>query len=141
MAERVPLPLRIVVEDPVPGVFVALQRGATAAVDHVPPVVRSARALIFDFEVAVEGALEDGCPRLLGRCVQGPPPARFAYLCIGAPWSRRAKVPLGGITAAQIAALSPGERLCAHVNGRARDGTPACASVPLIGGWTAITPA
>jgi len=54
-------------------------------------------------------------------------------------WTRRAKVPLAGITDALIAT---GEILEARFAGTARDGGPACATVPLLdGGWHAVRPA
>ena len=145
---RFDLPLYVVVDDPVPGVAVALQRGASGKAELVPPAERTDQALRFDFAVTVDGMLADGRPRLLGPCVQGPPAGRFVYLCIGqsagqcgSPWSRRAKVPLGGIDWALIEALPPDARLAAHFNGRGRDGTPACATVPLLApGWMAVKP-
>ena len=146
-AERFDLPLRIVMEDPVPGVAIALQRGASAKAELVGPVGRSPSALAFELEISVEGSLPDGRPRLLGPYVQGPPAARFVYLCVGqaagqpgSPWTRRVKVPLGALSWALIEALGPGGRLEARIGGKARDGGPACASVPLLGpGWR-VTP-
>ncbi len=136
---RFELPLRIVVDDPVPGFAMALQRGATAKAELVPPVSASAGALAFDFMVTVDGTLADGRPRLLGPCVQGPPDARFVYLCVGRamgqPWSGRVKVPLKAMGWAAIEALKPGERLCAHYDGTGRGGLPAVATVPLTSGW------
>lgn len=143
--ERFDLPLRIVVDHPVAGFVMALQRGATATAEFVPPVGTSATAVVFEFTVTVEGALADGRPRLLGPYVQGPPGARFIYLgihrVVGQSWSGRAKVPLKDLNWAAIETLKPGERLCAHYNGEGRGGTPACATVPLTQGWTAIKPA
>ena len=139
------LPLRTVVEAPVPGVTTVLQWGASGKAERVQPAVGEDGALVFDFTVVVDGALPDGRPRLLGPCVQGPPTGRFVYLCIGqaagqggSPWSRRAKVPLAGIDWALIEALPLKGRLVARFNGRGRDGSPACATVALMApGWTA----
>jgi hypothetical protein len=144
-AERSALPLSIVVEQPAPGVAVALQRGASGKAALVGPAHTSADALVFDFDLTLDGSIADGRPRLLGPFVQGPPTARFVYLAIGAsagqigsPWRRRAKVPLGAIDWHAIEALAPGERLTAHIAGRGRDGTPACATVPILPpGWVA----
>jgi hypothetical protein len=144
-AERATLPLRIVVDQPVPGVALALQCGASGKATLVGPVHRSADALVFELDVALDGTNAIGGPRLLGPFVQGPPTARFVYLAIGAsagqigsPWRRRAKVPLGAIDWHAIEALAPGERLTAHFNGTARDGSPACATVPILSpGWMA----
>jgi len=55
-------------------------------------------------------------------------------------WDRRAKVPLGGITSDLIAAALAGDvALEARIEGTARDGGPACATVPLLGdGWRLV---
>lgn len=143
-AERSALPLRIVVEQPVPGVALALQRGASAKATLVGPAHVSTDAHVFDFEVTLDGSNAAGGPRLLGPFVQGPPTARFVYITIGtsagqigSPWQRRAKVPLDAIDRESIEALAPGERLTAHIAGTARDGSPACATVPILApGWT-----
>ncbi len=133
------------VEDPVPGVAMALQRGASAKAELVAPASRSASAVAFDLDVVVAGRLPDGQPRLLGPYVQGPPDARFVYLCVGryagqadAEWARRMKVPLGGLGWEAIEALPPGARLSGRVAGRDREGEPACASVAILPpGWRA----
>jgi len=142
-ADRFELPLRVVIDDPVPGVAIVQQRGATGKAELVPAAQTSTSELAFEFEVTVEGALPDGRPRLLGPWVQGPPGARFTYLCVGqaagqrgSEWSRRVKVPLFGLAWEAIQALKPGQRLEAHIASRGKDGTPACASVKLLGdGW------
>ncbi len=139
--DRFDLALRVVVDHPAPGFGMALQCGATAKATLVPPTSASADALVFDFTVTVDGALPDGRPRLLGACVQGPPAARFVYLCIhgavaGAPWCGRAKIPLKDVTWAGIEVLKSGERLGARYNGTLR-GTPACGTVRLTDGWSA----
>jgi hypothetical protein len=137
------LPIRIEVADPVPGVRIALQRGTTATADRLPPAIESPERITFDLDIRIEGSLADGRPRLLGPFVQGPPAARFVYLCVGqaagqlgSEWSRRIKVPLADLTWDQVRAAGPGRRLVACIAGRARDGSPACASVPLlVPGW------
>jgi hypothetical protein len=143
MAERFALPIRIVVEDPIPGLVIALQRGQSAKAELVPPARRSAEAVAFDLEVTVDGRLADGRPRLLGPCVQGPPDGRFVYLCVGryagqaeSDWAGRVKVPLGAIGWAEMEALSPDGRLTARITGRSPKGGPALASVRLLPpGW------
>lgn len=141
--DKFDLALRISIVDPVPGVTLALQRGKTATCELIPPSGVSAEAVAFDFTVAVAPGPS---PRLLGPFVQGPPDGRFVYVCIGAyagdaasPWARRAKIPLGGLTWPLIGTVKPGGRLEARVAGRARDGSPACASIPLLPpGWREI---
>ena len=142
-AEKSVLPLRIVVDQPVPGVAIALQRGSGHKFGLVGPVGASAEALVFEFDVAVDGETAEGRPRLLGPFVQGPPSARFVYLNVGtmagqveSPWQGRTKVPLGGITRQAIDALLPARRLTAHISSRGRNGTPAFATVPILPpGW------
>jgi hypothetical protein len=141
--DRFTVPLRIVMEHPVPGVAIALQRGATTRAEHNPAVAGSPEALVFDFHLEVAGSIPDGRPRLLGSFVQGPPSSRFVYLCvgraagqIGSEWNRRVKVPLGSISWELLRGLPRDGRLEARIAGRGRDGSPACASVPLLPpGW------
>ncbi len=141
-AERFEQPIRIVVNDPVPGLAIALQSGGAGKAALVAPSSRSAQAVVFDLEVTVAGRLADGRPRLLGPCVQGPPDARFVYLCVGqyagqadGAWAGRVKVPLGGLGWPEIEAAA-GARLTAHIPGRSPKGGPALATVRLLApGW------
>jgi len=141
--ERFELPIRIVVEDPVPGLAIALQRGKAAKATLVAPSSRSPDAVVFDLDVTVDGRLSDGRPRLLGASVQGPPEARFIYLPLGryagqaeAEWGGRVKVPLSGLTWEKIKALPKGARLSARISGRSSKGGPALASMQLLPpGW------
>ena len=140
---RFELPLRIVVEDPVPGLQLALQRGSSAAAEIVGAAASSGGSLVFELSVSVNGALPDGRPRLVGPFVQGPPADRFIYLCVGemagqagSAWRGRVKVPLGGLTWEIIEALPPGARLEARTPGRGRNAGPALATVPILPpGW------
>jgi hypothetical protein len=133
--------LRIVVRNPVVGVSYALQRGRST-IDFSS--IATGADIAFEFMVhALPGM--DSRPRLLGDYVQGPPAARFVYVnsgtCAGQPgscWTRRAKVPLYGIIADLIdrASAGPIVILQTSILGTARDGGPACATVPLLdGGW------
>lgn len=141
-ADRFELPLRLVVDDPIPGLVLALQHGAAAKAALVPAASRSPQAVAFEFDIVVDGALPDGRPRLLGPYVQGPPAERFVYLCVGhadGQWSGRVKAPLFGLTWETIEALGPGQRLEAHIASRGRNGGPALASVKLLPpGWRAV---
>ena len=119
-----------------------LQRGRT---DLVAPASLTREAAIFDFTVRIGPARAGGSPNFLGPFTQGPPAGRFVYISagrragqVGTPWDRRAKVPLSGITQAQVKAAlaSPGARLEVHVAGRGSDGGPTCATVRLsAGAW------
>jgi hypothetical protein len=141
------LALRIVVVEPVEGVAVAMQKGQTGKGELAAPDHASPDAVVFDFSIRASQAANGEGPRLLGPFVQGPPDARFVYINWGtmagdadSAWTRRIKVPLSGLTWPLINALPRGGRLEARIAGRARDGGPACASVPLLAsGWLALT--
>jgi hypothetical protein len=135
------LALRIVVDHPIPGVKLRLQRGRD---ELVAPTSESESAVAFDFTVRVGLPGRGGRPSFLGPFTQGAPAARFVYVNAGqnagqhdSPWSRRAKVPLTDITTAQVEqALESGARLEVHYPGRGRDGGPTCATVHLPpGAW------
>jgi hypothetical protein len=141
MPAKLPLPLRLVVDDPVPSVALAVQSGKGSASALIPPARASAKAAVFEVEITAS-TTDDGVLVLSGPIVQGPPAGRFLYVGVGTyagqtgtPWSRRIKWPLTGITPALVAALTPGRRLEAHIAGRDKKGEPACASVKLTEGW------
>ena len=71
--ERFDLPLCFVVEEPVRGLALALQRGQAGKATLLPPARNSPAAAAFELEATVDGRLSDGRPRLLGPFVQGPP--------------------------------------------------------------------
>ncbi len=133
--------LRVTIEGPVPGVALAVQRGRDAL---VAPVYANADAVMFEVRAEVRER-PDGTFVLAGPEVQGPPSGRFLYVTVGtragqpaSPWDRRAKVPLTGISPDVLAEARThsGLVLAARIAGRARDGGPACATVPLLGdGW------
>jgi hypothetical protein len=139
------VPLRITLEAPPADVMFCLQRGR----DELVQAMRSSGApLCFDFTVRVRPA-GDGVPMtFLGPFTQGPPATRFVYLNSGTmagdtatPWTRRAKIPLGGITASMVkkALADPRARIEARIQGTARDGGPACATCrPLGSGWSVM---
>lgn len=130
------LALRITVVGPPSDVVFALQRGKS---ELVAPSHATTTQLVFDLTVRVR---DEGQPNFLGPFAQGPRAARFVYVNSGtsagqadSPWTRRAKVPLSGITAALIK-RSKGAVLEARIAGTSKDGGPACATVPLLdGGW------
>jgi hypothetical protein len=131
---------RIVVLDPPRGVTFRLQRGRS---ELLPPSKESANALTFDFTLRVAPGAAGEPPRLLGPFAQGPPTARFVYVNSGKQagqaescWDRRAKVHLRDVAASLIEhAATSGGVIETQIAGTGGDGGPACATVPLIGGW------
>jgi hypothetical protein len=139
--EKREVPLRLIMVAPPKGVAIAMQKGKS---ELVQPVI-SGDDLIFDLTVHASPQAGD-YPRLLGPFVQGPPDRRFVYVNSGRyagqdhTWSRRAKVPLFGLTWADIEALRPGQRLEGRFTGTAKDGGPTAASIPLLPpGWLPIS--
>jgi hypothetical protein len=132
---------RISVVNPPPGVTFRLQRGRG---ELVLPSHETATSISFDFTLRVEPDDAGGPPRLLGPFAQGPPAKRFVYVNSGKQagqvqscWDRRAKVPLSGVDASLIerAVGTSGAVIETQIAGIGGDGGPACATVPLIGGW------
>jgi hypothetical protein len=131
--------LRIVVVDPPAGVRFAVQRGKDALLEPCS----ATGELIFEFPIRVRNDGAEGSPNFLGSFAQGPRDARFVYVNSGtmagepeSPWTRRAKIPLGGITWAMINRVKAGSVIEAKIAGTGRDGGPACATLPLLGrGW------
>lgn len=131
------LALRIIVEDPLPGVALAVQQGQSGI---ILPSNTTESQVTFDLAVRVGKPQANGQPTFLGHFTQGPPATRFIYITVGqragqpsSPWDRRAKVPLAGISKALIAEArsSPGQCLVVRIPGRGKDGSPTCASVKL----------
>ena len=126
--------LRLIIDDPVPGVRYSLQK------DDMPFEPRTAGdgPLAFELPVTLH---PDG--RMTGPFVRREgPQRRFVYIRIGtsagdhaSAWSRRAKVDIHTIPAAL---LVPGARLEVHLPGRARDGSPACATLRPIMEWRPV---
>ncbi|MGH9420510.1 MAG: DUF5990 family protein [Thermoanaerobaculia bacterium] len=128
--------IRIIVENPPPGAHFAVQRGKDGLLN---PKTSNPKQLVFEFDIRVRHDQSDG-PNFLGPYAQGPVGARFVYVNSGtmagvlqSPWTRRAKIQLAGITwALTTQAMDRGEFLEARIAGTARDGGPACATVPLL---------
>ena len=132
------LQLRIVLENPPPGIDFGLQEGGGNEYKVIQKQRSSKGDLKFEFAVRVREG-KDGQPNLLGPFVQGPAQQRFVYIDIGTyagqtdtPWSRRLKVPLLGITWELI---KKGKTLETHVPGTGKDGGPTCATVKPFAGW------
>ena len=132
------LTLRIVIEQPPPGVDFALQKGSGNDYEPTQRQRSEGTDLTFEFKPTLRG-VPNSLAALGGPFVQGPSRQRFIYIDIGtyagqadSCWSRRLKVPLDGITAKMVAS---GGVLEARVPGTSRDGSPNCATVKNFEGW------
>ena len=133
------LTLRIIIEQPPPGVDFGLQKGSGSVYETVQKQRSQGKDLIFEFQPSIKDGVSDSMAALGGPFVQGPPRQRFVYVDIGtcagqadSCWSRRLKVPLEGIPARMI---RTGGVLEARVPGTGRDGGPSCATVKDFEGW------
>ena len=140
------VPMRLVLVDPPPGIDFGIQHGRGTGYETRFVQQGTRGDLVFDFSMKVTES-RDGLPSFQGPFAQGPPASRFVYVDVGtyagqknAQWSRRMIVRLQGITWAQIekATSKPGHRMSARIAGRGKDGSPRCATVPVIGGWQVI---
>ncbi|HEV7670754.1 MAG TPA: DUF5990 family protein [Thermoanaerobaculia bacterium] len=140
------LPVRILVLRPPGGVTFAVQKGKD---ELLPPAEITEEHLTFDFTLRVHGDPQEGPPNFRGPFAQGPPHGRFVYVNSGTAagqhasvWTRRAKIQLGGIGWDLIAKVQAkdGALLEARIAGTGKDGGPACATVPLVGGGWKVVP-
>jgi len=136
--------LRIIIQNPPPGVVYGLQKGSGSDYETIQKQTSNSDDLIFEFTVhAKEG--KGGNLVFLGPFAQGNPQDRFIYIDIGtcagqtdAIWSRRLKIPLFVITKELIEQLTDGKALTTKVPGRGKDGSPSCATVKPFDGWKII---
>jgi hypothetical protein len=136
------LPIRVTVLRAPPGVTFAMQRGKDELLE---PSKVSGESLVFDLSIRVSERKAGGPPNVLGPYAQGKPDDRFLYLNSGkmagqgdSCWTRRAKIKTNGINWKLIeqTLATPGAVLEVLIEGRAKDGGPCCATVPLVnGGW------
>lgn len=132
-----PITLRLTIADPVPGVRYSLQ------LDDAPHEPVTASEAPLSFEVPIRLA-EDN--RVLGPFVRREgKDRRFVYIRIGqsagdhaTAVNRRAKIDIHDIPPALLDKARAGATLEVVLPGRGRDGTPACATVRPVKGWTAL---
>lgn len=134
---RIDLTLRIILADPPPGVVFSKQDAKNHPVDPV----RADDDLSFDIPITLTPTPSGHRPG--GGFVRADGKGRFVYLASGraagdcqTEWQRRLKIYLDGLPTD----ITAGAVLQATVAGRAKDGGPACATVPLLGGWVRVTP-
>lgn len=139
------LDLKIVLADPPTGYAFCLQRGKGAKGERLEYVEVDHDDIAFELTVTMRQGKQPDLTDFGGPFVQGPPGARFFYLCVGRcstiaepHWTGRVKVPLGSITSSLARqAADGGGRLEARYAASRPDGRPVLASVKLLGdGWT-----
>ena len=130
-ADQVEIAFRIVIERPVIGVLHSLQAKDESPLD--PKASKGGEPLTFDFPIRVGPG-----PKFFGDQVRREgPERRFVYIRIGnlagdatSPWSRRMKVDIHDIGTDMIdRAIADGGVIETAIDGTARDGTPACATL------------
>ena len=133
------LPLRITILRPPPGVTFRVQRGKSELLE---PDRVDDDAISFRFAVRLAPRESGKAPNFLGPFAQGTPSARFVYVNSGTyagqkdtPWSRRAKIPLTGISW-NLIQKAKRDGLETQIDGTGSDGGPVCASVRV--GWNVL---
>ena len=124
---------RIVIEQPVPGVLHSLQEGDDAPLD--PKASKAGERLVFDFPLRIERT-SDGA-KFFGKQVRREGPLRrFVYIRVGtcagdraSPWTRRMKIDIHDIDPALLDKAMKGGVLEGTIDGTAKDGSPACATI------------
>lgn len=133
-ADQVEVRARIVIEQPVPGVLHSLQEGDDKPLD--PKRSAGGEALRFEFPLRIE-RLADGGAKFFGPQVRREGPVRrFVYVRVGtcagdrgSPWTRRMKIDIHDIDGALLDKAIAGGVLEGTINGTAKDGSPACATI------------
>ena len=132
-ADQAEIRARIVIEQPVPGVLHSLQEGDDRPLD--PKLSQAGEPLAFDFPLRVAPG-----PKFFGPQVRREGPVRrFVYIRIGAaagdrasPWTRRMKVDIHDIDQGLLDEAKAGGVLVGTINGTAKDGSPACATIKPV---------
>jgi hypothetical protein len=136
-ADQTEIRMRLVIDNPVPGVAYSLQDKKSQPVDVK---ISKGPALTFEFPIRIA----DG-PKFFGEQVRSEgPERRFVYIAIGeqagqkgTPWSRRAKIDIHTIPQAVLDKAAAGKVLEGVVAGTGKDGTPACATIAMAKPWRA----
>lgn len=137
-AAQTEIRLRLVVDQPVPGVAHSLQDKQGGPVDV--RISKQGEALVFEFPIRIGAG-----PKFYGDHVRSEgPERRFIYVAIGqsagqcgSPWSRRMKIDIHRIPQSLLDQAAGGKTLEAVILGTGKDGTPACATVVPAEPWRA----
>jgi hypothetical protein len=138
-ADQIEVRMRLVIENPVPGVVHSLQDKRNHPIDAVSS--KSGEALTFEFPIRIAPG-----PKFYGEQVRSEgPERRFVYIAIGQQagdggscWNRRMKIDIHDIAPALLERATKGKVLEGSVQGTGKDGTPACATVPARP-WRAVS--
>ncbi len=143
MKTDTPIILQLTVLHPPPGVRWAVQLGRDQLLQ---PTHVAHDQLVFEVPLTLGPNLR-GAVQLRGAAIQGPPAARFVYVNSGkraaewgSAWDRRAKVSLMSIDIAAMQRMAGPIVFEGTIQGTSKDGGPACASVPLLGGAWRVRP-
>jgi hypothetical protein len=129
-ADQTEIRMRIVIENPVPGVLHSLQSGDDIPLD--PKRSQAGEPLIFDFPVRVGPG-----PKFFGDQVRREGPVRrFVYIRIGtyagdasSPWSRRMKIDIHDLEQGLLDGAAAGGIIETRIAGADGKGAPVCATV------------
>jgi hypothetical protein len=138
-ADQTEIRMRLVIDNPVAGILHSLQDKKSAPVD--PKAARSGKPLVFAFPIRFGPG-----PKFYGEHVRSEGPTRrFFYIAIGQQagqkdscWSRRMKIDIAAIPMAMLEKAAKGKVIEGAINGIAKDGSPACATVPLTKPWRVV---
>ncbi len=133
-AGEVSIRMRIVVEQPVAGVLHSLQED-DAPLD--PKRSTAGEPLAFEFPVRVTRPTGEAAAKFSGKQVRREgKERRFVYVRIGtaagdpaSPWTRKMKIDIHDIDPALLGEAMAGQVLEGRLNGTARYGSPACATI------------
>jgi hypothetical protein len=134
-ADQTEMRMRIVIENPVPGVLHSLQSKDGHPLD--PKRSEGGERLAFEFPIRFAAG-----PKFFGDQVRREGPVRrFVYIRVGqsagdfaSPWSRRMKIDIHDLDLKLLEqAASRGGAVEITVDGTGKDGTPACATVRPTG--------
>lgn len=132
-ADQTEIRARIVIERPVVHVLHSLQQD-DAPLD--PKQSKAGEPLAFEFPLRIERPA-NAPPKFFGKQVRlEGKQRRFVYIRIGqaagqhlSPWTRRMKIDIHDIDPALLDAAAKGGVLEGTIDGTAKDGTPACATI------------
>ena len=133
-ADQTEIPMRIVIANPVPGVLHSLQSGDTGILDAKRS--KAGEPLVFEFPVRIAPG-----PKFFGDQVHREGPTRrFVYIRIGqsagdhaSTWTRRMKIDVHDTPQELLdRAMKREGAVELTVDGTGKDGSPACATVPVV---------